>query len=157
MSGARLPSGALDPADPKNSFVILHEKRMTQDRVQDKRIARAYREGQLKPDKKIPGLLNHNNALPMATAASRGWTYAERWRPSEHDERERLRRARHGEATAIRDAVGEEKTLEEDLREGGSPEVVHEEERKGTTKSAGRRISTVLFGSRGCIIRSPSN
>jgi hypothetical protein len=152
MPGARLPSGALDPSDPKNSFAVLHEKRMAQERVQDNRIAEAYRSGKLKPDRKIPGMLNHNDALMMASAAGGGWTHAERWRPSAEDERERLAREGHG-AAAETVGVDEEARREVEAREGAAAErrpglaerVLADQGTEGK-KSVGRRLSRVLFG-----------
>ena len=147
MPGARLPSGELDPADPKNSYAILHAKRMSKEKEQDDRIAKAYREGKLKKPTNVPGLLSHNNALIMASAAGGGWTHAERWRPTEEDERERLKREGHGEAMVVGQEGGEQSIGDRDLNGdvGISPEVTGQGER-AEKKDIGRRISRVLFG-----------
>ena len=147
MSGARLPSGELDPADPKNSYAILHAKRISKEKEQDDRIAKAYREGKLKKPSNVPGLLSHNKALIMTSAAGGGWTHAERWRPTEEDPRERMGREEHGQAKVVAREEGDQNVgaggLSGDI--GTSPEVSGQSER-AEKKGIGRRISRVLFG-----------
>jgi hypothetical protein len=174
------PYDPSDPRNPKNYYKVVHDKRKADEAEQDRRMSEAYAAGKLKHyqpgstegvgrqsaveagtrERKIPGVISHNDALYFATAS--GWTHAERWRPSPEDEAERLRREGHGIAVAVEaGGVDREKYVEgggcpdgEKRRDCGggtesSADMVEVVKGKQRKKSIGDKVKSFMFGAAG--------
>jgi hypothetical protein len=173
------PYAASDPRNPKNYYKVIHDKRKADEAEQDRRMSEAYADGKLaryQPgaeegggvarqsaveagarERKIPGLISHNDALYFATLS--GWTHAERWRPSREDEAERLRREAHGVAVEAEagsgsgsgkgDVGGDGDSHGVDGQREGREEQRRVEKAKEQKKSIADRVKSFVFGAAG--------
>ena len=164
------PYAADDPRNPKNYYKAMHDRRKADEAAQDRRMSEAYAAGKLKDyqpsqgdgsgvarqtavqagahERKIPGVISHNDALYFATVS--GWTHTERWRPSAEDEAERLKREGHGQAVVAGGGDGNGPTAE-DAREDpeGRVEQGVTAEGQQRKKSVGDKVKSFVFGAAG--------
>jgi hypothetical protein len=164
------PYADSDPRNPKNYYKVVNDKRLADEAAQDRRMSDAYANGKLKsfqPDsdgvsrqsaveagrheRKIPGVISHNDALYFVTES--GWTHTERWRPSAEDEARRLRNQGHGKAV---EAGGDEQGSDDgygDRNTLGEREARQEQgvvgKGKGRKKSVGEKVKSFVFGAAG--------
>ena len=140
------PYADSDPRNPKNYYKVQHDKRKADEAKQDRRMSEADAKGELKSNgRDIPGVISHNDSLYFATAS--GWTHAERWRPSQEDEAERLRRMGHGDAVVTGSGVGDGSKGGGDYGDRGSG-VEHIKGNEGK-KNVGDKIRSFIFGAAG--------
>jgi hypothetical protein len=165
------PYADSDPRNPKNYYKVVHAKRKANEAEQDRRMSAAYADGKLKHyqpgasegvgrqsaveagahERKIPGVISHNDALYFATVS--GWTHTERWRPSKEDEQERLRREGHGVAVEAGGADGSgDKDGDGERYAVGDTEGTKEQglgKGKERKKSIGDKVKSFVFGAAG--------